>query len=225
MTEEIDTPKATASSTVPRIIKYGSRVALALIVFSVLGFLVLPPVVKSILVKQLSEVLHRPVTVEGVSINPYTLVVQVAGLAVQESGGGETIAAFDSLEVNAEWSSLWRGGPVISELKLVSPAFRIVRLADGRFNVSDLIDEFMAKPASDDPLPAFSLNNIQISGGKVDFDDQTVGEKHLISDLDIGVPFISSLPQATEIYVEPAFSASIDGSPLLIQGKSKPFHA
>ncbi|HRF71557.1 MAG TPA: DUF748 domain-containing protein [Accumulibacter sp.] len=225
MPEEIDTPKATASSTVPRIIKYGSRVALALIVFGVLGFLVLPPVVKSILVNQLSEVLHRPVTVEGVSINPYTLAVQVEGLAVQESGGGEAIAAFDRLEVNAEWSSLWRGGPVISELKLVGPAFRIVRLADGRFNVSDLIDEFMAKPASDDPMPAFSLNNIQISGGKVDFDDQTVGEKHLISDLDIGVPFISSLPQATEIYVEPAFSASIDGSPLLIQGKSKPFHA
>ena len=31
------------------------------------------------------------------------------------------------------------------------------------------------------------------------------------------------MPSATEIFVEPAFSASIDGSPLVIKGKSKPF--
>ncbi|WP_291994773.1 DUF748 domain-containing protein [Candidatus Accumulibacter sp. ACC003] len=194
-----------------------------MLVFSLLGFFGLPPLVKSILVDQLAVALHRPVTIEGVRINPYTLSLQVAGLAVQDKDGGDALIAFDRLDVDVEWSSLWRGGPVISELKLVAPAFRIVRQADGRFNVSDLVDEFMARPASDDPTPRFSLNNIQISGGKIEFDDQTLGEKHLISELDIGVPFISSLPQATAIYVEPAFSASIDGSPLLIQGKSKPF--
>jgi uncharacterized protein involved in outer membrane biogenesis len=114
---------------------------------------------------------------------------------------------------------------VISELSLVAPTFRVVRLADGRFNFSDLIDEFAAQPASDAPTPLFSLNNIQISGGKIDFDDQMLGEKHQLSELNIGLPFISSLPQATAIFVEPTFSASIDGSPLLAQGKSKPFDA
>jgi hypothetical protein len=44
--------------------------------------------------------------------------VQVVGLAIQEKGGGEKVAGFDSLYVNVESSSLWRGGPVISELKL-----------------------------------------------------------------------------------------------------------
>jgi hypothetical protein len=38
------------------------------------AFLVLPPLVKSIVVGQLSEILHRPVSVEGLTINPYTLV-------------------------------------------------------------------------------------------------------------------------------------------------------
>jgi hypothetical protein len=127
------------------------------------------------------------------------------------------------LYFNVESSSLFRGGPVISELKLVGPALRVVRLPDGRFNFSDLIDEFMARPPSDDPTPAFSLNNIQISGGKIDFDDQLLGEKHVISDVTIALPFVSSLPAAVEIFVEPAFSASINGSPLIVQGRSKPF--
>lgn len=221
MTEETETPKATTSSAIR---KYGLRAALALLIYSAFGFLVLPLVVKSTLVAKLSEILHRPVAVEVVRINPYTLSVQVAGLAIQEKGGGDDVALVDSLDVNAEWSSLWHGGPVISELKLTAPALKIVRLSDGRFNFSDLFDEWLAKPASNDPAPAFSVNNIQISGGKIEFDDQLLDEKHVLSEIDFGVPFVSSLPQAAEIFVEPAFSVSIDGSPLLAQGKSKPFH-
>lgn len=205
--------------------KFGLAFALALLVFSMLGFLVLPLVVKSVLVEQLSKVLQRSVTVEGVSINPYTLSLQISGLAIHEKGGGVLVAGFDSLNVNGEWSSLWRGGPVVSELSLVAPTFKVVRLSDGRFNFSDLIDEISAQPESDDPTPRFSLNNIQISGGKIEFDDQMLGEQHLLRELNIGLPFISSLPQALEIFVEPTFSASLDGSPLLVQGRSKPFDA
>ncbi|WP_374681910.1 DUF748 domain-containing protein [Accumulibacter sp.] len=220
MPENTDPATANASTALR---KYGLRAALALLVFSVLGFLVLPLVVKAVLVEQLAQVLQRPVAVDGVRINPYTLSLQVSGLAIQEKGGGEVVAGFDRLDLNAEWSSLWHGGPVISELNLVAPAFRVVRQPDGRFNFSDLVDEFAAKPESDDPLPRFSLNNIRISGGSIELDDQMLAEKHLVSDVNIGLPFISSLPQAIEIFVEPTFSASLDGSPLLFEGKSKPF--
>lgn len=72
---------------------------------------------------------------------------------------------------NVESSSLWRDGPVISELKLEGPALKVVHLPDGRFNFSDLIDEWMEKPESNDPASLFSLNNIQITGGRLEFDD------------------------------------------------------
>ena len=77
-------PKANASLNVR---KYALRVAVALSIIGVLGFLVLPPLVKSTLVEKLSAALHRPVSVVSISINPYTLSVQVAGLAIQEKGG------------------------------------------------------------------------------------------------------------------------------------------
>lgn len=219
-TKNDNPPKANASLNAR---KYAVRVALALLVIGVLGFLVLPPLVKATLVEKLSAALHRPVSVESISINPYTLSVQVAGLAIQEMGGGETVAGFESLYFNVEAVSLFRGGPVISELTLLGPTVKVIRLADGRLNFSDLIDEFLAKPGSNDPTPLFSFNNIQISGGRLEFDDRALNEKHLISEIKIALPFISSLPHATEIFVEPAFSASIDGSPLVVEGKSKPF--
>ena len=222
MTEK--TPPTTANASL-RVKKYGLRIALALLIIGVLGFLVMPPLVKWLLVDQLAAALHRPVSIEGLRINPYTLSLQVDGLAIQEKGGGDKVAGFEQLFVNLESSSLFRGGPVISELKLVGPALSLVRLPDGRFNFSDLVDEFMARPPSTEPTPRFSVNNIQIAGGKVDFDDRMLGEKQQLSEVNVALPFVSSLPHSVEIFVEPAFSASLNGAPLVVQGRSKPFAA
>src|SRR4029077_5361088 len=47
--------------------------------------------------------------------------------------------------------------------------------------------------------------------------------KHTVSAINIGVPFISSLPSQVDIEVQPHFSALINGAPLVIGGESKPF--
>lgn len=72
----------------------------------------------------------------------------------------------------------------------------------------------MAKPKSEGPTPAFSLNNIQISGGLVEFDDHPVDERHVVSDLSLSLPFVSSMAYAVQSFVEPAFSAHINGAPI-----------
>ncbi|MFZ4534830.1 DUF748 domain-containing protein [Propionivibrio sp.] len=203
--------------------KYALRFLVAFVLVGVLGFFVLPPFVKSTLLEKLGEALHRPVTVNSVSINPYALSVTLEGFAIKEREGSETFASFDSLYLNLEALSIFRGGPVIGEIRLVNPKLRVVRLSDKRYNFSDLVDEFLAKPKNDDPTPLFSLNNIQLTGGVIEFDDRLLDEKHVVSDINLTLPFISSMAYAVESFVEPAFSASINGAPLLIKGKSKPF--
>jgi hypothetical protein len=221
----IDKTAITTALHSPKAKKYGLRFLVAFCAIGLLGFFVLPPIVKSILLEKLGEALHRPVSVQSVSINPYKLTLQIDGVAIQEKGGGDTVAGFESLFVNLESSSLLRGGPVISEIRLTGPRFKIVRLADKRYNFSDLIDEMLARPASDPqtPTPSFSLNNIQVSGGSIEFDDRPVDEKHLINDITLNLPFFSSLAYATDALVEPAFSATINGALLALKGKSKPF--
>lgn len=199
------------------------RCLIALIIYAVLGFFVLPPLIKPVLIEKLGQALHRPVAIESLSINPFALSVTLDSMAIQEREGAETFASFNSLYLNLETSSLFRGGPVLREIRLVKPRLRIVRLKDKQYNVSDLIDEFMATPESDAPTPAFSLNNIQLTDGVVEFDDRPVEETHVINDINLSLPFISSMAYATDTVVEPSFTASVNGAPLVIKGKSKPF--
>jgi hypothetical protein len=160
----------------------------------------------------------------GISINPYALSVQVDGLAIQEKDGSERRRRDLTACMSTSSRVRFRGGPVISELKLVGPALKVVRLPDGRFNFSDLIDEWMAKPPSDDPDARFSRSTTSRSAAASSNSTISCLAKSTSSAMiTIALPFVSSLPAATEIFVEPAFSASIDGSPLIVQGRSKPF--
>ena len=219
----IDKAKLQALAQSPKAKKYTLRILLALVLVGVLGFIVLPPLVKSLLLDQLSQTLHRPVAVERVRINPYALSFTLEGVSVGEREGGESFASFDSLYVNLESSSLFRLGPVVGEVRLVNPKLKVVRVSVSRYNFSDLVDEFMAKPSNDDPVPAFSVNNIQLSGGVIEFDDRPLAEKHTVSDISLTLPFVSSMAYAVESFVEPVLSAKIDGAPLLVKGRSKPF--
>jgi len=193
-------------------------------VIGVAGFLAAPPLVKSIAEKKLGELLHRPVAIEGVSINPYALSAEVRGLRILEREGGATAMSFASLYANVEAESLFRGGVVVQEIKLVEPMVSVVRLEGQRFNWSDVIDEMLAKP-DDGSKSHFAIHNIRIEKGRIDFDDRPAGQKHVLADLDVGVPFVSNLPSQVETFVEPLLSMKVNDTPFEIRGKAKPFSA
>ena len=194
-----------------------------LIVFGVLGYFAAPPLIKSVLQKQLSQQLHRDVTVDQVVINPYGLSARVDGLSIKAEGGKE-VAGFDELFVNLSSASLFKFAAVVDEIRLRGLRIAVARVADGRYDISDLLDEWMKpKDEPDTGTPRFSLNNIQLIDGKIVFDDQPKGKIHTISDINLALPFVSSLPYQAEVLVKPSFSANINGSMLALEGDSKPF--
>ena len=52
------------------------------LVFTIVGFFVIPPIAKSLLEKRLSAELGRQVTVEKIRLNPYTLSVTLETFAI-----------------------------------------------------------------------------------------------------------------------------------------------
>ena len=50
------------------------------VLFSVSGFFILPPYAKKVAIAKLSEQLGRQVSIEAVSLNPYTLEATIRGL-------------------------------------------------------------------------------------------------------------------------------------------------
>lgn len=194
-----------------------------LLAFVLFGFFAAPPLLKSLLLDKLGEALHREVSIERIDVNPLALSATVAGLAVRTAEGRE-VAGFDELYVNLSASSLLKFAVVVDEIRLVGPRLAVVRLDEGRYDVSDLLDEWL-KP-DDEPdsgVPRFSLNNIQLSGGKLLFDDRPRGRVHAVEEINLGLPFVSSLPYQAEILVQPMFSARIDGSELRLDGQATPF--
>lgn len=193
-----------------------------ILLFWVAGFMLLPYLAKPLLINALSEKFHRPVSIREIRINPVYLAVRINGLAMAEHDGKTPFFGFEELHVNLQMASLLRRAPVIEEISVTAPYLNVVRNADASYNLTDILDE-LAKP-SDSPA-RYSVNNIQLSGGRIEFDDRPKQARHTISDLDLSIPFLSNLPYAADIYVKPVLSAKINGAPLRLAGQSKPFSA
>lgn len=188
----------------------------------VVGFLIAPPLVRSVAQSTLSDLMHRPVSIEGVSINPYALSAEVRGFRMQERDSDAMAASFTSLYVNVELESLFRGGVVVEELKLVEPVVSVVRLEGRRFNWSDVIDEILSKP-DDGSSSHFAVHNIRVEKGRIDFDDRPEGSKHALTELELGLPFVSNMPSHVSTFVEPLLAMRVDDAPFEVRGKVLPF--
>lgn len=211
-----------AALKTPKVRHFGKWLGGFLVVFGLFGFFAAPPLLKSVLLSQLAKELHREVQIENIAINPFALSARVDGFSVKTAEGKE-VAGFDELFVNVSSASLFKFAIVVDGLRLQGPRLAVARLADGRYDISDLLDEWLKPDKPDTGIPRFSVNNIELVGGKIVFDDQPKARVHTVSDINLGLPFVSSLPYQAEIEVEPSFSANIDGSALVLKGRSKPF--
>jgi uncharacterized protein involved in outer membrane biogenesis/outer membrane protein OmpA-like peptidoglycan-associated protein len=207
----------------PRVRKTIVAVVAAVLLYGLFGALVAPHLVKSLAQKHGSAYLGRQVTLQDVSINPYTLQLTVSGLRVLEANGKDEAVTLASLTVDAEWISLIEMAPVVRALQIEQPWVRIVRFdEEGRYNYSDVLQKILAEPKSEGNA-SFSINNIVLHGGRIDIDDQPFARKHSISDIEIGLPFVSNLPTDIELYVEPSVSARINDAPFAVRGRVRPF--
>jgi uncharacterized protein involved in outer membrane biogenesis len=216
--------RATELARRPRIRKIALWSGAIVIAIGLIGSLAAPPLVRYILSKQLTKTLHRDVSIQQVRINPYALSATITGFSVKERQSTSTAFSFDELRVNLELLSIFQRGIVLKELRLEKPYVNLIRNENRTYNFQDLIDEFTSAPAEPaGPRPRFSLNNIEIIDGRIDFDDRPENTKHSISSVRIGVPFISSLPYHADLKVQPAFYALVNGAPIEIAGETTPF--
>lgn len=195
--------------------------AIAFAVFSVFGFFILPPLAKSILTKQLTTALHRQVVIERIKVNPYLLTADVQGFTVANKDGGGAFLSFDELFIECRLMSVFKRGAILGELRLVRPYLNVVRNKDLSYNFSDLLEA--KKPKTTGKPLSFSLNNIQVQGGAVDFTDLAKRTKSRLDEITVTVPFISNLDYYCDTFVMPYFSARLNGRAVSLAGESKPF--
>ncbi len=198
--------------------------AIVLVLFGLFGFFAAPSIIRSQIEKRASAALDRPVTLGAVHLNPYTLRLELDQLHIGERDGKTSFVDVDQVVANTSWATLFRLAPVLDELSLQRPRLRIARTADQRFNFSDIVDRYASQPADPNAKPSrFALSNISVHGGDIVFDDQATKATHHVEQLEVGIPFLANLPSSTDVFVKPLLAMKVDGSPVRIDGQTKPF--
>jgi uncharacterized protein involved in outer membrane biogenesis len=185
------------------------------------GLFILPPVLKPILIEKLSKAVHRQAAIEKISINPYLLTLSLKGFSLKEPGQPSVFLSFDELFIDAEGiASLFKRAVVLKEIRLTRPYVSISRRDGSSYNFSDLIPK--EEKREEKPFH-FSLNNISIVDASIDFDDKPMKTRHTVRRMNFSIPSISNIAHQVNTYVEPRFSAVINGDPYELKGKTKPF--
>lgn len=208
-----------------RTLRWTASVFIFLLLLALVSWLALPSLVKKIAVEQTQEKIGRKLTIGEVSFNPFILALRVHDLTIYEPDQQTATINVKELTLDASSTSILRLAPVVDEIKLVSPTIHLVRLSaegNGRYNFSDVIDRILAMPKSESKA-LFSLANVQLQNGTVRFDDKVTGKSIDIADVNVGVPFVSNMPRNIDTFVQPILSMTVNGTPLSLKGRSKPF--
>ena len=199
----------------------GTAIAVLLAVYALLGFLILPTIVKPRLEAALTARTGRQATLGRLEFNPFTLHARLLDFAMADRDPKRPFVRFAALDVDISPASLRYRAPVLDAIHLVQPRIDLTRNEDGTSSVADL--------AQREPVPGtgpalFSLNNIEIDDATVTLDDRVRGHRLVVSNLGVGIPFVSDLPHDATIRVTPHVEGSLDGTRFVLNANtSSPF--
>ncbi len=210
--------------------KWVRRLVLALLILLVLwvlGWALVPPIARSQLQKIASEKLGRQVTVGKIDFKPWTLELTLNDLRIATADGSRPQLFIKRIYADGEMQSLFRLAPVVDAVRIEAPAIVLTRMADGHYDIDDILARFKPAPGAPEPAPSkpaqFAIYNIEISDGAFDFVDETVKRTHTLREFNLGVPFLSNLASKREIKTEPKLAFVLNGSKFETTAASTPF--
>jgi uncharacterized protein involved in outer membrane biogenesis len=183
--------------------------------------LLLPGILRNVVTDKLEKATGRKASISRITLNPFTWSAEISDFRLADKTGNKTFASFSSARIKISSASLTKRALIVSKLQIATPHFHIVRSAPNRYNFSDLLT---GRKSGDKASLPFSINNIEISNGSLDFLDQAAGRTtaHTIRQMKLSVPFISNIPYLADIYVAPYFDAEINGARFIANGRLRP---
>ncbi len=175
-----------------------SAMAIAVTLYSLLGFLILPGIALRIANQQLALYAAVPASLQRLQLNPFSLELSLWGLQIGEAEQQQI--AFERLYANLQIDSLWRGMLHLADVELDKPHSQILFDNDGQLNLTQLFKlpaspEQQTEASTGEPLP-LRIARIKLSGGNLHFQDLRPSEpiEFLYDDLNVELFNLSTLP-------------------------------
>ncbi|HTG14287.1 MAG TPA: DUF748 domain-containing protein, partial [Blastocatellia bacterium] len=150
------------------------------LLYALVGFFLVPYLIKAYAIPAVAERLKRPVLVKEVELNPFALSFRLKGLEIREADQSALIG-FDELFVDLQASSLIRRAYVFDTIRLAVPYVSVRVFKDGRMNLAKLVpSDGGSQPAAQSQaekipaeLPAIEIGEFEIAQGIVEFRDES----------------------------------------------------
>jgi len=151
-------------------------VALVLICYSLLGFLILPGIAQRTANQQLAAYATVPASLQRIEFNPFSLELSLFGLRIGEQDDRQL--AFERLFLDLQWDSLWQRTLHLANVELIEPDVEVRFAEDGTLNLSQLFEVPESEPTTSEGGDIFPLrmDRLQLAGGRLTFMDQRPSE-------------------------------------------------
>ena len=154
--------------------------AVCLILYTLVGFLLVPYLITAYAIPAVSEKLQRPVLVKEAEFNPFKLALRLTGFEIREKDDSPLIG-FDEFFINLRAVSLIRRAYVFDTIRFTVPYVAVRVFKDGRVNLAELAPPAETPPsppvekAPDVPsdIPAVQIGRFEIAQGVVEFRDES----------------------------------------------------
>ena len=154
--------------------------AVVVALFTVVGFFVVPPIVKAQLEKRLSAELGRTVTVGKVRFNPYALSLTLEDFDIRLKEGNGSFVGWKRLYVDFDALSSLTGDWVLSAIELDGFHLGVVIKPDGSLNFSDILAKLTPPRATPSApvVPAkpgrpIRIGSLKVGQARMEFADQS----------------------------------------------------
>ena len=110
-----------------------------LLVYTLVGFFLVPHIIKAHVLPAVSDQLRHPVTAKEVEFNPFVLSLRMTEFEIQEEDT-TPIVGFQEFFINFQTSSLFRGAYVFDEIRFALPYVSIKVGKDGHDQVESRLN-------------------------------------------------------------------------------------
>ena len=172
---------------------------IALALYSLLGFLVLPGVGLRIANQQLSQYANVPARLERIELNPFSLEVTLWGLHLGAPGTEQV--SFERLYANLQLDSLWSGALHLAAVELDKPHTELLFDKQGQLNLAQLFKLPPSAPVAADAPPTkpfpVRIDSVKLNDGYLHFYDPRPSEpiEFVYNSMNLELTNLSTLPE------------------------------
>lgn len=160
------------------------------VAYTIIGFFILPPIIRAVAAKQISKQLDRDVAIQKVRLNPFVFSTTIRGLVIKDRDG-EPFVSWDEVYVNFQLSSFLGRPWVFREIRTAKPFLRVQMNKDYTFNFSDIVTKFSTNVTTEPKVPskplAVRVDKLSIQGASASLTDLTPRTpfKRIVGPLDV----------------------------------------